>query len=134
MTPDKNPEMRRKSARMLVVYLSALIMLLSFSIGTLILVCLPLTEITGSTLQGIEILFFTLVILISSTLGGLVGGVVWTFLISFYLTKDEWKALNEPKGLVVPIISPILKKAEGMAYQWKLVREKKKIGAKSDTQ
>jgi hypothetical protein len=125
MTKNISPEMRRQSGRMAVVLLSMIIITLPFGFIVMFLSIIPILRLISKHPTGLDILLVLIVLFPALSIGMVIGSVVWIFLMSFYLTIDEWKEINETKGPEIPVITPIFERAEAIALRWKLARERK---------
>lgn len=118
-------ENQAKARRQLVVLLSALLFLLLplFPIP----IFLPKFAIwlgLGPTLKGVEILIVIIVLPLMYLIGAMISSIIWMFIMSFYLTVEEWHEYDKDSGLHIPFITPVFRVLSQKILSWKISREK----------
>lgn len=121
-----NSEVQRKARRQLIVLLSALLFVLAPLYPTVIFIAkFTVWFGMGTSLKGIEPLIFLIAFLVVFIIGTIISSIIWYFIMSFYLTVQEWQELNKIPTPYFPLITPVFTKISHAMLAWKIRRESK---------
>lgn len=116
---------RTKARKQLIVLLSALLfVLLPLYPATILIARLAIWLGIGSTLNGSELLIVPIVLLLMYLIGAVISSFIWMFIMSFYLTVEEWDEYEKIPGVHIPIITPVFRVLSHKILTWKISREK----------
>jgi hypothetical protein len=121
-----SPEVQRKARRQLVVLLSALLFVLAPLYPTAIFVTKFAVWVgMGVFLKGIEPLIVLIALLVVFGIGATISSIIWYFIMSFYLTIQEWRELIEIHTPDLPYLTPMFTRIGQAMLLWKIRRENK---------
>ncbi len=127
-----SPEERRQAGRLLVVMLSAFLIFLLLSIfpAALLMVRFFIWMPMEPPQHGIGVLFAGIVVLVvflvPLSIFTIIGSIIWYFLMSFYLTVQEYRWMNSVPSPYIPLITSVITNISEKMLNWKIERERKK--------
>lgn len=80
----------------------------------------------GQYLNLLQALIYIVLMAAAAIIMGTIASILWYFVMSFYLTVQEWQDLNVIPTSYYPVITPVITKILNSMLAWKIRRESKR--------
>lgn len=118
------PQERREAGRELIALLSALFFVLVPLWPTAFLLAKIAVWLgLGPVLSLAEVLLFLLIAIPLFAVSMSIGLTIWMFIMSFFLTIEEWQRMEGPPNPRIPGITDFLVWISDVVLAWKMKRE-----------